>query len=66
MLQNITLDYYKEKIIGRKNINMVKIKGKQHKLDFNKNKKLDKQDFKILAKIRKKNNNGIIKKSKIT
>ena len=59
------LDYYKEKIIGRKNINMVKIKGKQHKLDFNKNKKLDKQDFKILAKIRKKNNNGIIKKSKI-
>ena len=66
MLQSTTLDYYKEKIIGRKNINMVKIKGKQHKLDFNKNKKLDKQDFKILAKIRKKNNNGIIKKSKIT
>ena len=45
---------------------MVKIKGKQHKLDFNKNKKLDKHDFKILAKIRKKNKNGIIKKSKIT
>ena len=66
MLQSTMLDYYKEKIIGRKNINMVKIKGKQHKLDFNKNKKLDKQDFKILAKIRKKNNNGIIKKSKIT
>ena len=24
MLQNITLDYYKEKIIGKRNINMVK------------------------------------------
>jgi len=44
---------------------MVKIKGKQHKLDFNKNKKLDKEDFKILAKIRKRNKNGISKKSKI-
>ena len=45
---------------------MVKIKGKQHKLDFNKNKKLDKEDFKILAKIRKRNKNGISKKSKIS
>ena len=33
---------------------MVAIKGKQYKLDFNKNKKLDKQDFKILAKIKKR------------
>jgi len=45
---------------------MVKIKGKQYKLDFNKNKKLDKEDFKILAKIRKRNKNGISKKSKIS
>ena len=45
---------------------MVKIKGKQYKLDFNKNKKLDKEDFKILAKIRKRNKNGVNKKSKIT
>jgi hypothetical protein len=45
---------------------MVAIKGKQYKLDFNKNKKLDKQDFKILAKINKgKKKNGISKKSKI-
>ena len=45
---------------------MVAIKGKQYKLDFNKNKKLDKQDFKILAKITKgKKKNGISKKSKI-
>ena len=44
---------------------MVAIKGKQYKLDFNKNKKLDKEDFKILAKIRKRNKNGISKKSKI-
>ena len=43
---------------------MVAIKGKQYKLDFNKNKKLDKQDFKILAKIKKKN--GTNKKSKIS
>jgi len=45
---------------------MVKIKGKQHKLDFNKNKKLDKEDFKILAKIRKRNKNGVNKKTKIS
>jgi hypothetical protein len=45
---------------------MVAIKGKQYKLDFNKNKKLDKQDFKILAKIKKRNKNGVNKKSKIT
>ena len=45
---------------------MVKIKGKQYKLDFNKNKKLDKEDFKILAKIRKRNKNGINKKTKIS
>ena len=32
---------------------MVKLKGKQYKIDFNKNKKLDKEDFKILAKIKK-------------
>lgn len=44
---------------------MVKLKGKQHKLDFNKNKKLDKQDFKILAKIKKGKKNGTSKKSKI-
>ena len=43
---------------------MVKIVGKQRKLDFNKNNKLDKQDFKILAKINKgKKKNGV---SKIT
>ena len=44
---------------------MVKLKGQQHKLDFNKNKKLDKQDFKILAKIKKGKQNGTSKKSKI-
>ena len=45
---------------------MVKIVGKQRKLDFNRNNKLDKQDFKILAKINKgKKKNGISKKSKI-
>ena len=45
---------------------MVKIVGKQKKLDFNKNNKLDKQDFKILAKINKgKKKNGVVKKSKI-
>ena len=45
---------------------MVKIVGKQRKLDFNKNNKLDKQDFKILAKIKKgKKKNGVSKKSKI-
>jgi len=43
---------------------MVKLKGKQYKIDFNKNKKLDKEDFKILAKIKKKN--GTRKKSKIS
>ena len=32
---------------------MARIVGKQRKLDFNKNNKLDKQDFKILAKIKK-------------
>jgi len=45
---------------------MAKLKGNQHKIDFNKNKKLDKQDFKILAKIKKRNKNGVNKKSKIT
>ena len=45
---------------------MVKIKGKQYKLDFNKNKKLDKEDFKILAKIKKRNKNGVNKKTKIS
>ena len=45
---------------------MVKIVGEQRKLDFNKNNKLDKQDFKILAKINKGNKkNGVSKKSKI-
>ena len=45
---------------------MVKIVGKQRKVDFNKNNKLDKQDFKILAKINKgKKKNGVSKKSKI-
>ena len=44
---------------------MVKLKGKQHKLDFNKNKKLDKLDFKILAKIKKGKKNGTSKKAKI-
>jgi len=43
---------------------MARIVGKQRKLDFNKNNKLDKQDFKILAKINKgKKKNGV---SKIT
>ena len=56
----------KEKIIGERNIDMARIVGKQRKLDFNKNNKLDKQDFKILAKINKgKKKNGISKKSKI-
>ncbi len=45
---------------------MVAIKGKQYKLDFNKNKKLDKQDFKILAKIKTRHKNGVNKKTKIT
>ena len=45
---------------------MVKLKGKQYKIDFNKNKKLDKEDFKILAKIRKRNKNGVNKKTKIS
>jgi hypothetical protein len=45
---------------------MARIVGRQRKLDFNKNNKLDKQDFKILAKIKKKNKNGTNKKSKIT
>ena len=45
---------------------MARIVGKQRKLDFNKNNKLDKQDFKILAKINKgKKKNGVNKKSKI-
>ena len=45
---------------------MARIVGKQRKLDFNKNNKLDKQDFKILAKINKgKKKNGISKMSKI-
>jgi len=45
---------------------MARIVGKQRKLDFNKNNKLDKQDFKILAKINKeKKKNGVSKKSKI-
>ena len=30
---------------------MARIVGKQRKLDFNKNNKLDKQDFKILATV---------------
>ena len=43
---------------------MARIVGKQRKLDFNKNNKLDKQEFKILAKINKgKKKNGV---SKIT
>ena len=43
---------------------MARIVGKQKKLNFNKNNKLDKQDFKILAKINKgKKKNGV---SKIT
>ena len=45
---------------------MARIVGRQRKLDFNKNNKLDKQDFKILAKIKKKNKNVTNKKSKIT
>ena len=45
---------------------MAKLKGKQYKIDFNKNKKLDKEDFKILAKIRKRNKNGVNKKTKIS
>ena len=56
----------KEKIIGGRNTNMARIVGRQRKLDFNKNNKLDKQDFKILAKIKKRNKNGVNKKSKIT
>jgi hypothetical protein len=56
----------KEKIIGGRNTDMARIVGKQRKLDFNKNNKLDKQDFKILAKINKgKKKNGVSKKSKI-
>ena len=46
---------------------MARIEGKQKKLDFNRNNKLDKQDFKILAKINKgKKKNGVSKKSKIS
>ena len=33
---------------------MVKLKGKQYKIDFNKNKKLDKEDFKILQNKKRK------------
>ena len=44
---------------------MARIVGKQRKLDFNKNNKLDKQDFKILAKINKgKKKNGVSKNTK--
>ena len=46
---------------------MVAIKGKQYKLDFNKNKKLDKEDFDILnkIKIKKRKRMGASKKVKI-
>ena len=44
---------------------MVAIKGKQYKLDFNKNKKLDKEDFDILNKIKKRKKVGVSKKVKI-
>ena len=44
---------------------MVAIKGKQYKLDFNKNKKLDKEDFDILNKIKKRKRIGASKKVKI-
>ena len=39
------------------------LKGNQKKLDINKNNKIDKGDFKLLKKKKKKN--GISKKSKI-
>jgi hypothetical protein len=32
---------------------MGKLKGDQYKLDLNRNKKIDKEDFKILKKIKK-------------
>tara|TARA_R100001082_G_C4360734_1_gene159234 strand:- start:1425 stop:1550 length:126 start_codon:yes stop_codon:yes gene_type:complete len=38
------------------------LKGNQKKLDLNKNKKIDKGDFKLLARKKKKNGTG--KKSK--
>jgi len=39
------------------------LKGNQKKLDINKNNKIDKGDFKLLAKNKKKNKNGTRKKS---
>jgi|TARA_R100001443_G_scaffold105224_1_gene114169 hypothetical protein len=39
------------------------LKGNQKKLDLNKNKKIDKGDFKLLAKKKKKKKNGTSKKS---
>ena len=39
------------------------LKGNQKKLDINKNNKIDKGDFKLLAK-KKKKKNGTSKKSK--
>jgi hypothetical protein len=45
---------------------MVAIKGKQYKLDFNKNKKLDREDFDILNKIKKRKKVGGSRKTKIS
>ena len=45
---------------------MVAIKGKQYKLDFNKNKKLDREDFDILNKIKKRTKVGSSRQIKIT
>jgi len=57
----------KEKIIGGRNINMVKLKGNQYKIaaQAGNPKKIEKIDFKKLAQLRKGKKNGVSKKSKI-
>ena len=61
----------KEKIIGGRNTNMArvvgKLKGNQYKIaaQAGNPKKIEKVDFKKLAKLRKGKNNGTSKKSKI-
>ena len=61
----------KEKIIGGRNINMArvikKLKGNQYKIaaQAGNPKKIEKVDFKKLAKLRKGKKNGTSKKSKI-
>ena len=56
----------KEKIIGGRNTNMVKLKGNQYKIaaQAGNPKKIEKADFKKLAQLRKgKKKNGTSKKS---